>query len=211
MTSLWSGWILALCLVFSLCGWLCGRLPSAQGSEAFPTASQAADLGEQLKSESPSLPSLPILERLTAIVHFLKVSFANNVLQRAGSPHSSLTHFPDICGSTPTPQFPDGIQECPWPAGTGRPVALAEDKSEARGPVQILTVGQSDHAQDAGETAAGGGTRPSGQDLRATMQRKGEPCGGPVTPPKLSPRFSDAPFLRSMVSGGHEKLGQGPR
>nr|KAF6439426.1 TUB bipartite transcription factor [Molossus molossus] len=57
--------------------------------------------------------------------------------------------------------------------GTGGPVALAEDKSEARGPVQILTVGQSDHAQDAGETAAGGGTRPSGQDLHATMQRKG--------------------------------------
>lgn len=39
--------------------------------------------------------------------------------------------------------------------------------------MQILTVGQSDHAQDAGETAAGGGERPSGQDLRATMQRKG--------------------------------------
>ncbi|XP_035884862.1 tubby protein homolog isoform X6 [Phyllostomus discolor] len=74
--------------------------------------------------------------------------------------------------------------------GTGGPVALAEDKSEARGPVQILTVGQSDHAQDAGATAAGGGARPSGQDLRATMLRKGEPCGGPVTPPKLSPRFS---------------------
>ncbi|XP_024894552.1 tubby protein homolog isoform X4 [Pteropus alecto] len=57
--------------------------------------------------------------------------------------------------------------------GTGGPAALAEDKSEAGGPVQILTVGQSDHAQDAGETAAGGGPRPSGQDLRATMQRKG--------------------------------------
>ncbi|XP_064144541.1 tubby protein homolog isoform X2 [Loxodonta africana] len=57
--------------------------------------------------------------------------------------------------------------------GTGGPAALAEDKSEARGPVQILTVGQSDHAQDAGEMAAGGGTPPSGQDLRATMQRKG--------------------------------------
>lgn len=46
--------------------------------------------------------------------------------------------------------------------------------------MQILTVGQSDHAKDAGETAAGGGTRPSGQDLRATMQRKGEPHGGPA-------------------------------
>ncbi|XP_030863566.3 tubby protein homolog isoform X1 [Gorilla gorilla gorilla] len=57
--------------------------------------------------------------------------------------------------------------------GTSGPAALAEDKSEAQGPVQILTVGQSDHAQDAGETAAGGGERPSGQDLRATMQRKG--------------------------------------
>ncbi|KAM5318865.1 tubby protein homolog isoform 2-T2 [Glossophaga mutica] len=57
--------------------------------------------------------------------------------------------------------------------GTGGPVALAEDKSEARGPVQILTVGQSDHAQDAGETAAGGGAQPSGQDLRAMMLRKG--------------------------------------
>ncbi|XP_016069455.1 PREDICTED: tubby protein homolog isoform X4 [Miniopterus natalensis] len=57
--------------------------------------------------------------------------------------------------------------------GAGGPVALAEDKSEARGPVQILTVGQSDHAQDAGETSAGGGTQPSGQDLRARMQRKG--------------------------------------
>ncbi|XP_045681138.1 tubby protein homolog isoform X1 [Phyllostomus hastatus] len=57
--------------------------------------------------------------------------------------------------------------------GTGGPVALAEDKSEARGPVQILTVGQSDHAQDTGATAAGGGARPSGQDLRATMLRKG--------------------------------------
>ncbi|XP_045681141.1 tubby protein homolog isoform X4 [Phyllostomus hastatus] len=64
-------------------------------------------------------------------------------------------------------------KECPWPAGTGGPVALAEDKSEARGPVQILTVGQSDHAQDTGATAAGGGARPSGQDLRATMLRKG--------------------------------------
>nr|XP_028689560.1 tubby protein homolog isoform X2 [Macaca mulatta] len=67
----------------------------------------------------------------------------------------------------------DVTQECPWPAGTSGPATLAEDKSEAQGPVQILTVGQSDHAQDAGETAAGGGERPSGQDLRATMQRKG--------------------------------------
>ncbi|XP_058161773.1 LOW QUALITY PROTEIN: tubby protein homolog [Dasypus novemcinctus] len=57
--------------------------------------------------------------------------------------------------------------------GTGGPAALAEDKAEARGPVQILTVGQSDHAQDAGEPAAGGGARPGGQDLRAAMQRKG--------------------------------------
>uniref|UniRef100_A0A8D1W2Q0 Tubby-like protein n=1 Tax=Sus scrofa TaxID=9823 RepID=A0A8D1W2Q0_PIG len=57
--------------------------------------------------------------------------------------------------------------------GTGRPAALAEDKPEARGPVQILTVGQSDHARDAGETAAGGGPRPSGQNICATMQRKG--------------------------------------
>ncbi|XP_063112760.1 tubby protein homolog isoform X4 [Cavia porcellus] len=59
--------------------------------------------------------------------------------------------------------------------GTGGPAALAEDKSEAQGPVQILTVGQSDHDQDTdtGETAAGGGAQPSGQDLRATMQRKG--------------------------------------
>uniref|UniRef100_A0A2K6P630 Tubby-like protein n=1 Tax=Rhinopithecus roxellana TaxID=61622 RepID=A0A2K6P630_RHIRO len=57
--------------------------------------------------------------------------------------------------------------------GTSGPATLAEDKSEAQDPVQILTVGQSDHAQDAGETAAGGGERPSGQDLRATMQRKG--------------------------------------
>uniref|UniRef100_A0A8B9WP53 Tubby-like protein n=1 Tax=Bos mutus grunniens TaxID=30521 RepID=A0A8B9WP53_BOSMU len=57
--------------------------------------------------------------------------------------------------------------------GSGGPAALAEDKSEARGPVQILTVGQSDQAQDAGETATGGGTRPGGQDIRATMQRKG--------------------------------------
>ncbi|EGW04212.1 Tubby protein-like [Cricetulus griseus] len=57
--------------------------------------------------------------------------------------------------------------------GTSGPATLAEDKSEAQGPVQILTVGQSDHAKDAGETAAGGGTRPSGQELRATMQRKG--------------------------------------
>jgi hypothetical protein len=46
--------------------------------------------------------------------------------------------------------------------------------------VQILTVGQSDHDKDAGETAAGGGAQPSGQDLRATMQRKGEPRGGPA-------------------------------
>ncbi|XP_027434795.1 tubby protein homolog isoform X3 [Callorhinus ursinus] len=59
--------------------------------------------------------------------------------------------------------------------GTSGPAALAEDKSEAQDPVRILTVGQSDHAQDAGETAAGGGTQPSGQDLRATMQRKGVP------------------------------------
>ncbi|XP_031240790.1 tubby protein homolog [Mastomys coucha] len=57
--------------------------------------------------------------------------------------------------------------------GTSGPATLAEDKSEAQGPVQILTVGQSDHDKDAGETAAGGGAQPSGQDLRATMQRKG--------------------------------------
>ncbi|XP_026971270.1 tubby protein homolog isoform X2 [Sagmatias obliquidens] len=57
--------------------------------------------------------------------------------------------------------------------GTSGPVALAEDRSEARGPMRILTVGQSDHAGDEGETAAGGGTRPSGQDICATMQRKG--------------------------------------
>ncbi|XP_059960951.1 tubby protein homolog isoform X1 [Mesoplodon densirostris] len=57
--------------------------------------------------------------------------------------------------------------------GTSRPAALAEDKSEARGPMRILTVGQSDHARDEGETAAGGGSWPSGQDIRATMQRKG--------------------------------------
>ncbi|KAM5223217.1 tubby protein homolog isoform 11-T11 [Hipposideros larvatus] len=73
-------------------------------------------------------------------------------------------------GST---SYQDGTQACPWPAGTSGPAALAEDKSEARGPVQILTVGQSDHAQDAGETAAGGGAPPSVQDLRATLQRKG--------------------------------------
>nr|XP_031315942.1 tubby protein homolog isoform X2 [Camelus dromedarius] len=75
--------------------------------------------------------------------------------------------------SCPPPHNPDETQECPWPAGTGGPAALAEDKSEARGPVQILTVGQSDHDRDAGETAAGGGTQPSGQDIRAAMQRKG--------------------------------------
>lgn len=58
--------------------------------------------------------------------------------------------------------------------GAGGPAALAEDASEARGPVQILTVGRLDPAQDAGATAAaGGGTAPSGQDLRAAMQRKG--------------------------------------
>uniref|UniRef100_A0A8C3VY61 Tubby-like protein n=1 Tax=Catagonus wagneri TaxID=51154 RepID=A0A8C3VY61_9CETA len=57
--------------------------------------------------------------------------------------------------------------------GTGRPAALAEDESEARGPVQILTVGQSDQARDTGETATGGGPRRSRQDLRATKQRKG--------------------------------------
>ncbi|XP_037695996.1 LOW QUALITY PROTEIN: tubby protein homolog [Choloepus didactylus] len=57
--------------------------------------------------------------------------------------------------------------------GGSGPAALAEDKSEARDPVQILTVGQSDLAQDAGETAAGGGVQPSRQELRATMQRKG--------------------------------------
>ncbi|XP_065738148.1 tubby protein homolog [Phocoena phocoena] len=57
--------------------------------------------------------------------------------------------------------------------GTSGPAALAEDRPEARGPMRILTVGRSDHARDEGETAAGGGTRPSGQDIRATMQRKG--------------------------------------
>ncbi|XP_032497240.1 LOW QUALITY PROTEIN: tubby protein homolog [Phocoena sinus] len=57
--------------------------------------------------------------------------------------------------------------------GTSGRAALAEDRSEARGPMRILTVGRSDHARDEGETAAGGGTRPSGQDIRATMQRKG--------------------------------------
>ena len=53
--------------------------------------------------------------------------------------------------------------------------------------MRILTVGQSDLARDEGETAAGGGTRPSGQDIRATMQRKGEPRRGPVTPPSPAP------------------------
>ncbi|XP_007459899.1 PREDICTED: LOW QUALITY PROTEIN: tubby protein homolog [Lipotes vexillifer] len=57
--------------------------------------------------------------------------------------------------------------------GTSGPAALAEDRPEARGPMRILTVGQADHAWDGGETAAGGGTRPSGQDIRAMMQRKG--------------------------------------
>ncbi|XP_040114369.1 tubby protein homolog isoform X1 [Oryx dammah] len=57
--------------------------------------------------------------------------------------------------------------------GSGGPAAPAEDKSEARGPVQILTVGQLDQAQDTGETAAGGGARPGGQDIHGTMQRKG--------------------------------------
>ncbi|XP_043337645.1 tubby protein homolog isoform X1 [Cervus canadensis] len=74
----------------------------------------------------------------------------------------------------PAPSAPlDGTQECPWPAGSGGSAASAEDKSEARGPVQILTVGQSDQARDVGETAAGGGAQPGGQDIRATMQRKG--------------------------------------
>ncbi|XP_055971962.1 tubby protein homolog isoform X3 [Sorex fumeus] len=57
--------------------------------------------------------------------------------------------------------------------GARGPAALAEDKGESRTPVQILTVGRSDHAQDAGEPAAGGGAQPGAQDLRATMQRKG--------------------------------------
>ncbi|XP_049636980.1 tubby protein homolog isoform X3 [Suncus etruscus] len=57
-------------------------------------------------------------------------------------------------------------------SGSG-PAALAEDKCETRTPVQILTVGRSDHTQDTGEPAAGGGAQPSVQDLRATMQRKG--------------------------------------
>ncbi|XP_039719428.1 tubby protein homolog isoform X3 [Pteropus medius] len=87
--------------------------------------------------------------------------------------HPSPTSWTsEDAASLPLPT-PVGTQDYPWPAGTGGPAALAEDKSEAGGPVQILTVGQSDHAQDAGETAAGGGPRPSGQDLRATMQRKG--------------------------------------
>ena len=81
--------------------------------------------------------------------------------------------------------------------------------------MQILTVGQSDQAQDAGETAAGetaagGGARPGGQDVRATMQRKGEPRGGPETPPKLSPRFSGAPFSGSMALLCLLQLLQGP-
>lgn len=57
--------------------------------------------------------------------------------------------------------------------GSGGSAASAEDNSEARGPVQILTVGQSNQVRDAGETAAGGGAQPGGQDIRATMQRKG--------------------------------------
>lgn len=65
--------------------------------------------------------------------------------------------------------------------------------------MQILTVGQSDQARDAGETAAGGGAQPGGQDIRAMMQRKGEPRGVQIHPPKLSPRFSDAPFSGSMA------------
>ncbi|KAB1272072.1 Tubby protein-like protein [Camelus dromedarius] len=105
--------------------------------------------------------------------------------------------------SCPPPHNPDETQECPWPAGTGGPAALAEDKSEARGPVQILTVGQSDHDRDAGETAAGGGTQPSGQDIRAAMQRKGEPRGGPVTPPKAQSQvcLSDGSSLPAPLHG----------
>lgn len=59
--------------------------------------------------------------------------------------------------------------------GAGGPAALAEEEAEAeaRGPVQILTVGRLEPAPDAGATAAGGGTAPGGQDLRAAMQRKG--------------------------------------
>lgn len=88
------------------------------------------------------------------------------------SPHSRHLSIQD--------SLPDVTEACPWPAGTSGPASLAEDKPAAQGPVQIVTVGHADHAQDVGETAAGGGARPSGQDLRATMQRKGEPqCRGP--------------------------------
>ncbi|XP_027298078.2 tubby protein homolog isoform X1 [Cricetulus griseus] len=94
--------------------------------------------------------------------------------------HTSEPNIPSFNYLVPCPLLAVGVnagahsqRRSIWPAGTSGPATLAEDKSEAQGPVQILTVGQSDHAKDAGETAAGGGTRPSGQELRATMQRKG--------------------------------------
>lgn len=135
-----------------------------------------------------SLCSLLINKRLAAVISIFKNQFCRGFPPLIPHPLQGRLR---IRALSPTPH---GTQEYPWPAGTSGPAALAEDKSEAQDPVRILTVGQSDHAQDAGETAAGGGAQPSGQDLRATMQRKGEPCGGSVTPPKLSSRFSDAPL-----------------
>lgn len=88
-----------------------------------------------------------------------------------------------------TPTLPHRDSRLSLPAGSGSgPAALAEDKCETRTPVQILTVGRSDHTQDTGEPAAGGGTQSTVQDLRATMQRKGELRGVPVTPPKAQPQ-----------------------
>lgn len=180
----------------SPCSW--SWLPAAEGREAFQSPPLGHRCGGTAEEMEPlPLPSSPTVKRLRAVIHFfLKIGFANKVFR--GAPvlpsHSSWTPGDPGC---PAPSAPlDGTQECPWPAGSGGSAASAEDKSEARGPVQILTVGQSDQARDAGETAAGGGAQPGGQDIRAMMQRKGEPRGGPETPPKAQPQVLRCTFLR---------------
>ncbi|XP_075694313.1 tubby protein homolog isoform X3 [Rhinoderma darwinii] len=58
--------------------------------------------------------------------------------------------------------------------GIDGPAAAFQDEAPDTGShVQILTVGQSNHDDDEGETAAATGQQQSKQDLRVTMQKKG--------------------------------------
>ncbi|XP_067396839.1 tubby protein homolog isoform X6 [Emydura macquarii macquarii] len=56
--------------------------------------------------------------------------------------------------------------------GIDGPAAFQDDVQEVGSQIQILTVGQSSHSEDDGETMASG-QQQSRQDLRVTMQKKG--------------------------------------